>query len=502
VTVAGLYGTLTLNTDGSYTYNVNNAAVQGLGDGEQVTDTFTYTVTDGMATSEPATLTITVLGSNDAPSTADTEVWVPSDSDQQSPNFPDGYPLLVSIPTDIDGDSLTVTAAGTIPTGVYYYDGTNYIELTEGTLLYDQANAINLLDDLVYFPTAGNDDTRDATLSLYVFDGTTGVTQTVEIHEVVQGHMPIGSFAFQSGDNPLTSGNSQTATQVITQEHAEAINNSTSTLTILVQTDFQANQMDTPIPADERSVGTDAGDARETEVSVYLMITQGDTTTTFVIVADDPDGNPTQSWTYNADTGLMEASVDAEHIFVADGSGNPTSISLASWLETHQVSEGDTWHTLFDDDTGGSYQARTYSVEIFPNETPDPGIVVTGDDSLSDQIYGTSGNDVLSGGGGNDTIVGGGGNDQLLGGEGADNFKFSADMGNTTIGDFQSGQDHIDLSGIVATDDLVQWLASHATESPTNDTLITIDDGQTITLTNVAPASLSTGDFIVSSTGH
>jgi VCBS repeat-containing protein len=40
---------LVLNADGSYTYTLNasNAAVNGLDDGETLTDTFNYTASDG-----------------------------------------------------------------------------------------------------------------------------------------------------------------------------------------------------------------------------------------------------------------------------------------------------------------------------------------------------------------------------------------------------------------------------------------------------------------------
>ncbi|OWQ92884.1 beta strand repeat-containing protein [Sphingopyxis witflariensis] len=61
------YGTLTLNSDGSYTYVLNNQAqpVQGLSAGETLTETFTYTITDGDGDTSPATLTITINGAND-----------------------------------------------------------------------------------------------------------------------------------------------------------------------------------------------------------------------------------------------------------------------------------------------------------------------------------------------------------------------------------------------------------------------------------------------------
>ena len=52
---AGLYGTLTLDASGNYTYSLDNAspAVQGLGVGESLTDTFTFTASDGHGGTAP-----------------------------------------------------------------------------------------------------------------------------------------------------------------------------------------------------------------------------------------------------------------------------------------------------------------------------------------------------------------------------------------------------------------------------------------------------------------
>jgi len=501
VAIAGLYGTLTLNENGSYTYLVNNAAVQGLDSGERAIDHFTYAVTDGTATSNTTTLDISVFGNNDAPSIVNTQNWVPSDPHQQTSAelcYPDGYPLLVGTPTDVDGENVTVRATGSIPQGVFYFNGDCYVELTSGTLLYDPSHSVNLLDDLVYRPTGSISDAVNRTLSLDVYDGTAHVTETVGIHEVVQNHIPIGSFELDSGSSPLTSGNSQTATQVISEQQANGINSRADTLEIVVSTDFQQTPIGTPVPLSEQGIGTAAGAARETEVSVYLNITQDQTTTRFVIVADDPDGSPVQTWFFNPTTGLMEARVEASQIFVADASGNPTSTSLESWLGTHPMSQGNTWNTVFADDTTGNFQARSYSVQIVPNDGSDPGIVVNGDNLLADHIYGSSGNDILSGNGGNDTIEGRGGYDLLFGGGGADNFKFASGVSQTVIADFTSGQDHIDLSSLVTTSNMDAWIASHVSASG-QDTLIAVDDCLTITLQNVRPSSLSSTDFIVHS---
>ena len=67
--ITGAHGTLTLNTNGSFTYVVNNAdsTVDALNTGQSTTDTFTYTMHDAANTTSTAVLTVTINGADDAP---------------------------------------------------------------------------------------------------------------------------------------------------------------------------------------------------------------------------------------------------------------------------------------------------------------------------------------------------------------------------------------------------------------------------------------------------
>ena len=67
--VAGTYGTVNINADGTYTYALDNTkgSVQALAVGQTVTDTFTYTITDSQGGTSSTTLTVTVHGTNDTP---------------------------------------------------------------------------------------------------------------------------------------------------------------------------------------------------------------------------------------------------------------------------------------------------------------------------------------------------------------------------------------------------------------------------------------------------
>ncbi|AOO81287.1 hypothetical protein BHK69_13180 [Bosea vaviloviae] len=449
--LVGTYGSLTLNADGSYSYTLNNAsyAVQTLDDGETRTEVFSYVMADGDGDPSPSTLTITINGKNDAPVAANTQVWLSSDPSQQTPGYTNGYPLLASIPTDVDVENVIVTATNA-PTGVFYFNGVSYVALAANTVLYNPSAGINLLDDLVYRPTAGLIDTPTTVLQLSATDGTTPVNYSVTVHEVAPNRLPATSSEVGDGNSPLTSGNNQQSALALTQAFVDGITANLSGATIRVATDFQQNPIVTPVPGgpgpgDEQNPttfadGGSAGSAREREVQVELWIGGNK----FVIVEDDTTaGTFEQSWFYNATSGLMEATVSYSNIFLLNGVGVATGVTLAAFLTANPPAAGDSWTLNYFDNNGGNFQARLARFEFFYNDPGDAGILVSGDATLADQIYGTSGNDNLSGGGGHDIIIGRAGNDVLNGGDGNDTLRGGA--GNDII-DGGNGIDLIDFS--------------------------------------------------------
>ncbi len=80
----------------------------------------------------------------------------------------------------------------------------------------------------------------------------------------------------------------------------------------------------------------------------------------------------------------------------------------------------------------------------------------------------------------------------------ADQFAFAANFGHDTIIDFTAGIDHIDLSALSAiVANINSFVTNNVTSLGANDTLITLDSNNTITLHNVAVSSLHAGDFIL-----
>jgi VCBS repeat-containing protein len=104
VPVAGTYGSVTINSDGSYTYTIDNGspAVQALGTASSMPELFNYTATDGTA-SAPSTLTVTVTGANDAPTAVADTNTLTEDTASVSGN-------VLTNDTDVDGvDTKSVT---------------------------------------------------------------------------------------------------------------------------------------------------------------------------------------------------------------------------------------------------------------------------------------------------------------------------------------------------------------------------------------------------------
>jgi Ca2+-binding RTX toxin-like protein len=129
----------------------------------------------------------------------------------------------------------------------------------------------------------------------------------------------------------------------------------------------------------------------------------------------------------------------------------------------------------------------------------DGGVTLTGNEfnnsltggSGNDTLSGSAGNDKLSGGSGNDKLIGGVGADTLTGGLGTDTFFYQsigestvATTGRDTIADFSSAQgDKIDAAAIFDSKQVGQ------------DTVITVDPNDTVTLQGTAMSSLTQSSF-------
>ena len=130
-----------MDADGNYTYTLNTSlpAVQGLGVGESLADTFTVTVSDNHGGSSSTVITMSINGSNDAPTVAAATASIAEDTPVVSgslptPADPDLHDVVSFVPqTNVAGryGTFTVDASGN-----YTYTLNNSLPAVQGPVSY------------------------------------------------------------------------------------------------------------------------------------------------------------------------------------------------------------------------------------------------------------------------------------------------------------------------------------------------------------------------------
>ncbi|MBN1589454.1 MAG: tandem-95 repeat protein, partial [Pirellulales bacterium] len=182
--------TVSVNEDGSFTYNPTGAAaLQALPVGQNLQDTFTYTIEDGLGVQSTTTVTITVNGVNDAPTAQDQT----ADADANAAFSGSG---LLNGAADVDkGDTVTVSVAASDSTS---QAGAAVTVTTVGTYVYDPTG-------VAAFLALGQNETMTDTFTFVVVDshGAPGTaTVTVTVHGI--NNAPVaGDDAFTTGENTI-----------------------------------------------------------------------------------------------------------------------------------------------------------------------------------------------------------------------------------------------------------------------------------------------------------
>ena len=198
--VAGSYGSVTLNADGSYSYSLDNGngAVQALNVGDSLTDSFTYTVTDEHGATSTATLSITIDGTNDGPvanadaaSIAEDAASVAGDVLSNDTDADTGATLTVA---EIGGQAGDVgnAVAGSYGSVTLNADGSYSYSLDNGNGAVQALNVgDSLTDSFTYTVTDEHGATSTATLSITI-DGTNdGPVANADAASIGVGDRPV-----------------------------------------------------------------------------------------------------------------------------------------------------------------------------------------------------------------------------------------------------------------------------------------------------------------------
>ena len=170
----GDYGNLTVNADGSYSFDIAEAA-QGLDDGESVVETFTYQVTSGDETTTE-TVEVTITGSNDGPVAEAEAVTGGEDAGTLTGNL---------AAADVDGDDLTFSLQGDGESA----NGTLTVN-PDGSYSFDIAEAAQGLDD---------GESAVETFTYEVTDGDVTTTETITVKITGSNDGPVAEAESVSG---------------------------------------------------------------------------------------------------------------------------------------------------------------------------------------------------------------------------------------------------------------------------------------------------------------
>ena len=457
-------GTYSVDADGNWTYDVDNALIQHLGANDTAQDTFTVTSADGTASQQ---VTITIHGTNDAP--------VVSGAVSGSAIEDGSTSTLDALANASDVDDNTtlsvVDLPQSLPAGVGYDAQTHsftldptdeaFQHLAQGQQTtvgvdYSVSDGLATTAASVSWTVTGTND--PATFS---GDDTGSVTEAGAGNNggspTASGTLTVsdpddGQSSFQDQNNAATTyghftlGSDGSWSYTLDNSNAtvNALNNG-QTLHDLIgvqSVDGTPGTIDITINGATDDLGGPTGigfsmnpQSGNSLAALGTFFQTGDPdsgdTFTYSIGAGSASGfvlTPTVGGASLDASGAAVKTDDLLNIVATDAAGNATTVAFHVWIGDN----GDNTHTA-----------------LFSTNNIDDGR------QGSDTLNGSSGTDYLFGGSDVDILLGNGGADFLVGGNGNDIFKYGATGDSTAaahdlILDFSPGSDKIDLSAIDA----------------------------------------------------
>ncbi|EEE44441.1 cadherin domain-containing protein [Roseibium alexandrii] len=400
-TIPGDYGSLLINSDGTYTYilDPDSPAAQALGQGESDVEVFTYTVTDSGGNTDTANLKITVNGYDEGPAVSKFDVGPVRDADTAknlvAASVAAGALVgLTAIAEDADaGDTVTYT----IDDSRFDIDEfTGVVTVADGATLTPGETI-----DVVITATSSDGSESSGTFPIDVVAGSNAAPDLIVGNplNVTENSAGAGVVALSVVDPDV----GDTHTFTVSDDRFEVVPDGNGYMLKLkdgVELDYEEEQS---ITLDVTA--TDGEGLSDTETITFDVVDVDDTEDDMPPVAGDDDDDERDDDNELAASSASRFSNDGDDDDESDDEG-----SNVIELPTFQVGTED-------DDA------------LVGEGANDALFGKGGDDTLS----GEGGSDALFGGPGDDTLDGGPGDDSMNGGDGSDVFAYMLGDGNDSI---------------------------------------------------------------------
>ena len=429
------HGSLTLNANGSFSYT---PAADFAG-----SDSFTYRASDGILTSNPGTVTISVTGVNDVPvaagdgfSTAeDTVLTVAAPGVLGNDADPDGDPLTAALVTGPSHGSLTLNANGSFsytPAADFAGSDSFTYRASDGSLTSNPVTVTISVTGVNDVPVAAGD----------AFSTAEDTALTVAAPGVL-------------GDDSDPDGDPLTAALVTGPSHGSLTLNANGSFSYIPAADFAGS--------DSFSYRASDGILTSNPATVTLTVTAVNDAPTVTVAAGGTCGTDDRSGTINLTVGDVDSA--ATSLALSASSSNSAllpngNIAFAGGGATRAVTvrtvSGRTGTAVVTITVSDAQATSTLQVTVRAGGSD--GDTMTGDGGV-DLIMGQGGDDTLKGADGNDLLCGGASKDTLSGGVGDDTLIGAGEddvlNGDDGIDRLDGGAGKDTLSGGVGDDTLI-----------------------------------------------
>jgi T1SS-143 domain-containing protein len=420
-------------------HSITDAAIQFLGAGQTLTETYTVTINDGQGGVTTEQVAVTINGVNDAASISGTATGTV----KEDGTLTAGGTLAVS---DVDIGENHFQTPGTL-SGTY---GTFTFDTNTGAWGYALNNSASNVQAL------NTGDTVHDQLIVKSVDGTASQTIDVTINGTSPTPLIVNDTTSAAGRYALA--NNSEALNAISLNAATLFSGGSGTVSYAYSLVYSSTGDASWI---SRSGNQFSGNPNSGDAGLYVYkVTATDSVSsvsTYLAFGALPDG--AFNLTINSPSNSSSVTGSAPWLFTY--SNGFSDAITATVNNAQEANAGSGYDVMIGSNGGNNFNGGADDDAIYG---------LDGNDTL----LGGANTDYVNGGAGNDVITGGGGNDYLIGGSGNDTFNYGINDGNDVV-DGGTGNDTLAITGTSGQDLLYAYVTGGAITQVNGSTVTSIE---------------------------